>query len=72
MGKEVKSGELMVGGKEDGDRDIKEKPKSRLDGIKERMGGMEIYVVVVLNAGVSAFRDEAVPSDNQAQDMARK
>ena len=33
---------------------------------------MEIYVVVVLNAGVSAFRDEAVPSDNQAQDMERK
>lgn len=52
MGKEVKSGELMVGGKEDEDRDIKEKPKSRLDGIKERMGGMEIYVVLVSNAGV--------------------
>lgn len=32
----------MVGGRKDGARDIKEKPESRLDGIKERMGRMEI------------------------------
>lgn len=52
MEKEVKSGELMVGEKKMGIKGIKEKPKSRLDGIKGRMKGMEICIVLVLSAGV--------------------
>ena len=40
-GKEVKSGELMVGGRKEGARDIKEKPESRLAGVNKRMGRTE-------------------------------